>query len=244
MAAATQSADSETMRALDQLEVKLTSVLDSLSTINEATTNFNDSQQQPLFEHIQKFQHQLKDLQDLPLPETIQVPLGALDYMDKASNPNLFWRDILRETTATVDANRGKALTLKTLRDNLAQEVAVLQSAKSEPLKPRPLPVLNPEAFDELPMEITEASMAAAAALNEDGSNAAATSMSTNGSALGNANHAASQASTGGANQSNSRSIPGRLDMPNPGEQYEWAQVISEHSLYFETVIQHRLLHW
>ena len=31
----------------------------------------------------------------------------------QAANPDLFWRDILQETTAAVDTNRGRALTLQ-----------------------------------------------------------------------------------------------------------------------------------
>ena len=97
--------DASTEKTLKQLEDMTEGMLRTLEQVDQIAQNFSrgdgGKQQRELFSKVESLASSLEELHEVPIAPELTVPFAVLDHIDKAENPDLYWKQVV-DTTVEV----------------------------------------------------------------------------------------------------------------------------------------------
>jgi hypothetical protein len=127
--------DASTEKTLKQLEEMTEGMLRTLEQVDNIAQDFSrgDGGQQQLFSKVESLASSFEELHELPIAPELTVPFAVLEHIDKAENPDLYWKQVV-DTTVEVSvlpppplrprAPRQRAATTRLLRAWLTARAA------------------------------------------------------------------------------------------------------------------------
>lgn len=97
--------DTTTEKTLKQLEDMTEGMLRTLEQVDQIAQDFSRAdggrQQRELFSKVESLASGLEELHEVPIAPELTVPFAVLDHIDKAENPDLYWKQVV-DTTVEV----------------------------------------------------------------------------------------------------------------------------------------------
>jgi hypothetical protein len=95
--------DASTEKTLKQLEEMTEGMLRTLEQVDNIAQDFSrgDGGQQQLFSKVESLASSFEELHELPIAPELTVPFAVLEHIDKAENPDLYWKQVV-DTTVEV----------------------------------------------------------------------------------------------------------------------------------------------